>query len=302
MDPDHPILAAFEDKDLQQGGTVWYMEDPVRTIAVLLTRDHATAWQHMDTAKKPHAFKMGMNLFRYATAREPLRTRLRPVFAGRTSTAEKRRSVGMIHAGPRWLSDQYAIERLSDKLASGAMVMVEDKLVTDASTLDPKTTPMVWLYGRGPYKAPEALAAGLRDYVRKGGLVAINANMGDKVFGLAAKALAKQILPDALPSPILDTDPIITGLVYRERGRQVDLKGVNQTLRLSGTGRLQLTGYRTGQRWGVIVSPHDVFMTMLGRPIFDCRGYTGETSQQLAANIFLYALEQADKVSEAPKP
>lgn len=301
MAPTHPILAAFEERDLQQEGTVWHMEDPVRTVAVLLTRDHATAWQHMDVAKKGHCFKMGLNLFRYATGQEPLRTRLRPVFAGRTLEAETKKKVGLLPAGPRWLSDIYSVERLSDKLAADARVMVLPELVQDAAQVNPKECPVIWVYGRGASKLAESQLEGLREFVRKGGLVAINANMGDKVFGLAAKGLAKQILPDALPSPILDTDTIFTGLVYRERGKPIEAGGVNLALRAAGVNKVGLTGYRTGDRWGVIVSPHDSFMTMLGAPIFGCQGYTGETAQQIAGNIFLYALEQAEKAAEGPK-
>ena len=43
----------------------------------------------------------------------------------------------------------------------------------------------------------------------------------------------------------------------------------------------------------VITSPYDVFMSMLGTPIYGCKGYTGPTAQQIAANVFLYALEHA---------
>lgn len=298
LDDDHPLFAGLEKRDRKQIGTVWGMNDPVRTFAVLLSRDHATAWQQFQTMKKRPLFLMGMNLFRYGTGGERLRTRLRPVFAGRTLDAKIKKKIGVIHAGPRWFSDQYAIERLSDKLVLEARIMVDAQVLTDAAEVDPKEMPMIWIVGSGPFTASEKLVAGLKTYVGKGGLVAINANMGNRLFALSAKKLAKAIVPDALPSPLLDTDPIMTGMVYRERGKPIDRSGINQTLRFAGVRKVALTGYRSGTRWGVIVCPHDVFMTMLGAPIYGCKGYLGETSRQIGFNMFLYSLEQAEKVSE----
>ena len=295
MPRDHPILQGLRDRDLKQVGTIWAMNDPVRTIAVVLTRDHATAWQHRDAVKKNHCFLVGRNIFTYATAREPLRTRLRPVFAGRTSTADVKKKLGLMSLHQRWLSDEYAVERMSDKMAREAKLMVDPLQVADASQLDPKDCPMIWLTGRGACNPRAEVVNGLRDYIKKGGLVAINANMGDGVFARLAKNVAKRILPDAVPAPILEGDTVFTGLVYRERGKPIDASGVSQTLRLSGVRKVTLTGYREGDRWGVIVSPHDVFMSMLGAPIYGCKGYTGETAQQIAINLYLYALEQAEK-------
>jgi len=293
----HPILLSLSERDLNQVGTVWVMNDPVRTVAVLLTRDHATSWQHLDVVKKLHCFTVGRNLFIYATGGigEPLRTRLRPVFAGRTLTADTQRKIGLMPAGERWLSDDYAVERLSDKLANDARIMIDAVHTVNPSQLDPKECPMVWLTGRGAYAPSDTEVAGLRNYVAKGGLVAINADMGDVIFARMAKNVAKKILPDALPSPILENDPIFTGMVYRERGKPLTDPGLRVSLRLAGVKKVELTGYRTGQRWGVIISPYDVFMSVLGTPIYGCRGYTGETATQIAANVYLYALEQAEK-------
>jgi len=298
MPADHPILMTLNERDLGHVGTVWAMDDSVRTVAVLLTRDHATSWQRLDVAKKGHFFTVGRNLFIYATGGigEPLRTRLRPVFAGRTITADTRKKLGLMAAGERWLSDECAVERLSDKLATDARIMIDPVHTANPAQLDPKECPMVWLTGRGAYSPSETVVAGLRSYISKGGLVAINANMGDGIFGRMAKVVAKKVLPDALPSPVLETDAIFTGLVYRERGKQLKDPGLRTALRMAGVKKIELTGYRVGDRWGVIVSPHDVFMSMLGTPIYGCRGYRGDTAQQVAANIYLYALEQAVKV------
>lgn len=297
----HPILNELSDRDRGRVGDVWGMEDGTRLIAVLLTRDHATAWQQLDVVKKPWCFTIGRNLFRYATANEPLRTRLRPVFAGRVIEADKKHQIGIIHAGPRWLSDKYAVEQLSDKLATDARVSVELIQVKDPASLDPEQCPMIVIAGRGSWAMPEVLAKGLQAYVERGGLVVFNANMGDLVFGKVAKAQAKRIVPGGLPAPILKADPIMTGLVYRERGRTIEDPDIRYALRMAGVNEVELTGYRTGDRWGVIVSPHDIFMSMLGTPIYGNKGYGGGTAQQVAANLFLYALEQAETATENSK-
>ena len=161
---------------------------------------------------------------------------------------------------------------------------------------------MIWFTGRGACAPTDAVVEGLRKYIAKGGLVAFNANMGDRPFAAAAAVLAKRILPDAVPAAINDPDPIFTGLVYRERGEPLTNPGFRYALKDAGVTQIELTGYRTGQRWGIIISPHDVFLPLLGTPIWACRGYTTETAQKMASNIYLYALEQAEKGVETPKP
>ena len=308
MPKEHPVLAGLSERDLALVGLVWAMDDPTRTFAVLLTRDHATAWQHMDLQKNPQAFVLGRNLFKYATAGERLRMRLRPVFAGRTQKADTVKQLGLFHVGERWLSEDYAVERLSDKLAADGRVSVDPLQAARPEELDPKECPMIWVTGRGPHDFDDAAVQALKTYVERGGLVAINANMGDAEFARAARGLAERLVPQAIGQTIGDDDPIFTGLVYRERGRSLKEAVISDVLRLSGVKRIQLTGYRAsspaaaGERWGVIVSPYDVFLSMLGTPIYGCKGYGTETAQQIAANIYLYSWEKAEKAPEAPKP
>ena len=310
MPKDHPILDTMSDRERNQVGTVWAMDDPVRTVAVLLTTDHATAWQQMDKTRKPQCFTMGRNIFLYAMGGigEPLRTRLRPVFAGRTRTADVVKKIGMMHAGDRWLGEDYAVERLSDKLAAEGRVSVETVQAARPQDLDPRDCPVIWLTGRGPYAPDDATVQALKSYIDKGGLLMVNAYMGDAEFGKAAQALAQRLLPEAGVQLIGESDPIFTGLVYRERGQKLpDNPGMRISLRMSGVKKIELRGYPAGvptaggQRWGVIVSPYDMFMGILGTPIYGCKGYTGETAQQVATNAYLYALEKAEKCAEAPK-
>jgi hypothetical protein len=256
----------------------------------------------MDVVKSQPSFTLGKNLFRYASANEPLKTRLRPVFVGRQRQADVTKKIGLLHSGTAWLSEDYAVERLSDNLAAKGRVMIEDVQATSPADLEPKECPMIWFTGRGTCEATDAVVEGLRKYIAKGGLVALNANMGDRQFAAAAEVLAKRILPDAVPSVINDKDPISSGLVYRERGEPLTNPGFRYSLKAAGVRRIELTGYRTGDRWGVIVSPHDVFLPLLGTPIWGCQGYTTDTAQKIATNIYLYALEQAEKGAETPKP
>ncbi|GAG10112.1 unnamed protein product, partial [marine sediment metagenome] len=48
-------------------------------------------------------------------------------------------------------------------------------------------------------------------------------------------------------------------------------------------------------------SPYDVFLGVLGTPIYGNKDYAGETAQQIAANIYLYALEQAERGAEGSR-
>ncbi|NIA21444.1 MAG: DUF4159 domain-containing protein [Anaerolineaceae bacterium] len=297
---EHPLLDTMTDRDLRKLGTIWAMDSPIRTVAVLLPRDQATAWQQMDVAKNRHSFTMGRNILLYATAGEQLKTRLRPVYAGRTITAKTARKVAALSTTGRWLGEPYVIERLSDKLARDAMIMVEAAPAHAPGELDPRETPMIWVYGHGTIGLGEGRIQSLRRYVQKGGLVAFSANKGDKVFAKAAEALALKILPDALPAALGPTDPIMTGLVYRERGKPLTNPKF-RAMRLARDRKVRLTGYRQDGRIGVIVSPYDVFLGILGTPIYGDKDYTGETARQIAANIYLYALEQAEQGAEGTK-
>lgn len=295
--PDHPLLDNLNDRDRARLGPIMIMDSPIRTIALLLPVDQATAWQQMDDIKNEHSFKFGLNILKYATAGEQLRMRLRPVYAGRTVTASTVRKVAALCTSGTWLGEPYAIERLSDKLATDAMIMVEQAPADDPAALTPKETPVLWLYGSGPFQLPDEKIQALAQYVRKGGLLAFSPNKGDKTFAKSAEGVLNKILPDVQASTVLPDDPIMTGLVYRERGKplnQPDFRGA----RLAKDRVVRLTAYRTGSRIAALVSPYDIFLGMLGTPIFGNQDYTGDTAQQVAANIYLYALEQAEKGSE----
>lgn len=291
---DHPIFQTLSDADIRKIGTVWAMHDGTRTIAVLLTRDVATAWQKRDVTGSREAFTLGWNLFRYASANEPLRTKLRPVFvaAKKTDTARK---LGVIHAGDRWLGDKYAVEHLSDHLATTARLNVEVD-TRDPAKLDPKETPMVVLYGSGNFDPEDALVESLKAYIAKGGMLMLNPNLGDNRFTMAANRLARKLLPDSQAQIITLNDPIMTGMIYRERGKSLTSDvGLRRAAMEARISKVDLTGYRKNDRWAIVVSPVDVFLSLPGTPIYGNKGYTGETARRVAGNLFLYALENAEK-------
>ena len=302
MSPDHPVVQGLAaERDQKAVGPVWAMDDGTRTVAILLAHDQATAWQHMDMLKSWQSFTLGRNIFFYATAGEPLKTRLRPVFVGRQQKADVAKKIGLVHLGENWLSEDYAIERLSDKLAGQGRVMISSVQAVKAEEIEPRECPVVWVNVRGESTAPEALINSLKAYAGKGGTVVINAVMGDAKAGERARALAQMIVPEAVPAGIEEESPIFTGLVYRERGEPLTNPKFRQTLREDGVNKIKLIGSRLGERWAVIVSPYDTFLPLLGTPIWHCKGYASETALSMAANIYLYALEQAERGSEKPK-
>ncbi|MBN2581881.1 MAG: DUF4159 domain-containing protein [Planctomycetes bacterium] len=295
--PDHPLLNDMNDRDRARLGPIMIMDSPIRTVALLLPVDQATAWQQMDDTKNGHSFKFGLNILKYATAGEQLRTRLRPVYAGRTVTAKTVRKVAAICSNGTWLGEPYAIERFSDKLATDAMIMVEQAGADDPAALSPKETPVVWIYGSGTIRLPDEKVQALTQYVRNGGMVVFSPNKGDKIFAKSAEDLVKRLVPQAQASAVINDEPLMTGLVYRERGKPLkdpDFRG----MRMAKDKVVRLTAYREGSRIAALVSPYDIFLGMLGTPIYGNQDYTGETAQQVAANIYLYALEQAEKGSE----
>ena len=152
------------------------------------------------------------------------------------------------------------------------------------------------LYGSGDYEPADALVESLKAYIAKGGMLLINPNLGDARFALAGNRLARRLLPDTTSSIVPLGDPILTGMVYRERGKpltgEIGLRRAAMEARIT---KVDLTGYKTGDRWGVIITPVDVFLSLPGTPIYGNKGYAGETAQQVAGNLFLYALEQAEK-------
>ncbi len=291
---DHPIFERLSEADLRKIGPVWAMHDGTRTVAILLTRDVATAWQKRDVLNSNEAFVLGWNIFRYASANEALRTRLRPVFVD-VAKADTVRKIGVLPAADRWLGDKYAVERLSHHLATTAKLNVEMETGNPAE-MDPKQTPMVVLYGSGDYSPADSMVENLKSYISKGGTVLINPNLGDGRFTLSANRLARRLLPDSAAVTISSTDPVMTGMVYRERGKPLTGEvGFRRAAMEARIGKLELTGYRAGERWGVVVTPVDVFLSLPGTPIYGNRGYTGNTAQQIAGNLYLYALEQAEK-------
>lgn len=129
--------------------------------------------------------------------------------------------------------------------------------------------PILYLAGSHALNLSDEVKAKLRDYARQGGLIVLNADGGRKAFAESAAALGAELFPDYTFRPLEPTHSIF-----------------NLQYPLSKARRLpRLTGLSNGARELMILIPTND----IGR---DWQTRKDETSLQLGANLYLYAIDR----------
>jgi len=99
-----------------------------------------------------------------------------------------------------------------------------------------------------------------------------------------------------------ETDPLFTGMSYRERGEPLTDPGFRYSLRMAKVNKIDLTGYwAVGERWGLIISPYDVFVPLLGSAVWGCKGYTSETARRSLLTCISIRWNMPKKAWRLPK-
>lgn len=294
---DHPVFKTLFDLD----GSQIHLEGVgagCRTSVFFSPEDLSCLWEQGDVPNLSEpALQLGANIAAYATGREPLPDRLDVVRLAK-KTAEPTASApvqrGAVHIGQLmhngdWRPDPNTLPHLAEYLNRQLGIDVVPQYEAIKAT-DPRLADHPILYMTGHYTfrlAPDEVSA-LREHLRRGGFLFVDACCGRKAFDVSFRELAGQLFPQNPLEPIPKTHPILAGspgipilqVTYKQPvlNEQPNLKTP------------MLEGVTIEGRTAVVYSPYSLGCSLDGHTCFSCRGVANPDASTLAGNIILYAL------------
>jgi hypothetical protein len=278
------------------------LTDGTRPLLLISERDIAQAWQRKAETVMKRDFKLGANLFLYVTGQNNLSSRMRPVFAGLSDAkAIHSTRVGWLKHTGNWNTQPYALDYVSDKLTAENRVKLEITRGVDPAkdNLTPYT--LLWMTGTDAFSLSEKAVEQLRNYIKQGGTLAVNAVGGSDDFARSARAMLDKIFlnePDIEHGNVSVTSPLMTGKCGDFRGPQLKDLSVTRALRRpGGLGTQPMDVYKIlGKgRALAIFMPFGVHDTLDGHTAYSAQSYMPRSAQSIAANIVLYAMTSTDE-------
>jgi hypothetical protein len=156
----------------------------------------------------------------------------------------------------------------------------------DLAPSDPSLVnyPLIYLHGRTAFDLSDDLVALRRHLEPGGGTILADAACGSPAFDAAFRRFIAALLPGKPLVPIPRDDEIYT----RKSG--FDLSDVQYSPAAGGRRDYpQLEGVKLDGRWVVIYSKYDLGCALEHHQGLDCKGYTHESAQRIAANIVIYS-------------
>ena len=275
---------------------MWGVSDGTRMVAMICEKDIACTWQRPVTAFRKAHFLFGSNLFLYATGRNKLASRMRPVFTNvaKTKPLHTVRVAWLKHGG-NWRTQPYGLNYVAQKLT------IENEV-----TLDVRPAPVeinalrgyhvAWMTGSDAFSLTDKELTSLREYVSQGGMLLVNAVGGADAFNLSAgKMLDKVFEGQPISRGYLSGEsPLMNGKCGDFRGPKLNKLQRTATLRTAAPGSIPpMRGYRRGRRVLAVHVRFGMHDTLDGHAVYGAKSYMPASARDIAANVMLYALVNA---------
>ena len=292
LEGEHPIFTQgqFPMKDVRRKPRLTALGNGAREFMVLAgNEDFARDWQ-LDNRRDDSAFKVGANLYLYATDKQPQPEKGRTTLVFADATPAKRTiKVARVQYNGRWDPEPGGWTRLAAVMHNRDGVDL-DVVPVSLSDGDLSSYRVAHLTGTAVLDLPEAQAQKLKTYVDGGGLLIVDAAGGDAGFLQSIEAVLRRQLPDkadALANVLPISDPIYQSGPKTLRDVQYRLIAAS-TLGSTNQPRLRAIDVKPG-RHGVILSNEDLSVGLNGSPVAGVLGYTPEDATRLMESMLLYA-------------
>lgn len=294
---DHPLYTVQQKiKNGNRTMPLWAVGDGTRPLAIICERDIASAWQRKAHTAMKTDFDMGVNLFMYTTGKNALSSRMRPVFTdkGKGEVRHTARVAWLKHNG-NWNTQPFALQGLSEKLVAENRLKLD---VTKGCPVTPealKGHDLLWMTGTDRFTLTDQERNALKQYLRNGGTLFVNAVGGGKGFDTAARRLLLELSDELnLSGGQADiSNPLFTGVHGDFRGPKIkSLSDLKRTIALRmGNPRPgnPFYVYHRGKNVVMIHSGRGIHDTLDGHTAYGARSYMPDTARDLAANVVLYA-------------
>jgi uncharacterized protein DUF4159 len=292
------------------------LTDGLRTFVFYTPRDITCAWHTKAVARQAALFKLGGNLYVYATDRAKIRSRFthRQIgtgakYAGQpgpSAPAGSRLVVArMIHGGAWHIGRRYHPWQVLGKELAGAGLTLTTADPVAAGADVPADVGMLYLAGYGQVALSDKATAALKAYATRGGFLFAEATAGDAAFDTSVRAALKAT--GLSLKPLGETSGVLSGrLGDGVVGYAVGTVGYTYALRKERLGRPAplVYGIYLGEKLVGVYSPFDILFAQTGCKAYDLRGYDSDDARALAVNIALQAVKGRPEVAtpEAAEP
>ena len=313
LPPKHPIYEGIYPREKwRQKPSVLGLSNGVRELMLLIPQaDPARTWQSQMVGGKEEFWQLGADIFLYVADSQDLRYRGDSHLVARDPKVKPTRqaAVARLQYNGNWDPEPGGWRRLADVLCNADktdLLVRPTKIARDAllPAGDKGTAPRVaHLTGTAAFKLDEPARTALRQFIKAGGTLVIDAAGGSPAFATAAEAEVKAIFPDG-KLELLPPDHAVYGaggknldaVAYRPFARK-KLVGLNKSPRLKGITQ--------GGRVALFFSREDLSAGMVGQPVGGILGYDPATATEIMRRVVLYACGtkgEGIRSADTPKP
>jgi len=283
------------------------VSDGTRLLAVLCERDLGRDWQqkNYDTPSGKISHDLGANFFLYATGRNDLHTRMRPVFIGSEREARHTINVAWLQHEGNASTQPFALDYLSEKLRAENRVQLDITRAAAISDEGLRNAHLAWMTGTDAFTLSDAQIAALRRFLSTGGTLFVNAVGGSRQFNRSARQMLRQLFEgtDVQRRTLARDAGLLTGKLGEYRGPRIERLDRTVTWRRAeptASGEF-LELYAKGERTLAIYAPYGIHDTLDGHTAYSAYSFMPRSARDLAANIALYALmDKPDVKLEVP--
>jgi len=282
---DHPICSAHFKLRSPMG--LWGVSNGVRLLALHTKEDLCLPWQVNACASGADAFRLGTNLFLYASDGAFGRPRGTTPWPETVSYTPLRvaKVARIKHAG-NWEPEPLAWERFRMLMGQKwqTRLVVETKTLEELNAEDCRVAALT---GTGRLGLTDAEKQALKAFVESGGTLIMDAAGGSEAFTQSAMELLTELFGrdslGRLPawSPVYRfPDFPIDSVRYRRAAR----------LRFGNANTPRLLAVTLKGRPAALLSRDDLTAGLVGYPCYTCVGYAPESAAELMRNMVLYGI------------
>ncbi|MDD4888914.1 MAG: DUF4159 domain-containing protein [Phycisphaerae bacterium] len=287
LSADHPINSIhFRLQEKTGGGgtppALEGLSNGVRTLMLLSTRDLTCAWQRNELANSRRSFELGGNLMEYAADRGAGLHYRGDSYAEKDLGHKAPRSltVGRLAWGRKaqWDPEPAGWKRMDVLLRNANVAGIETKECDFAEAVDAKAAPLVHVTGVGAIALTDAQKQNLKKYVTDGGLLLADAAGGNKQFAESFDKLSADLF-----GPLVAATPDFLAAGTNNAKFEVSLRHMNNLPR--SIRPINLLGWQTGGRWGVLALPYDLTAALAGNPNYEPAGLTPAAAEKFVTAL-----------------
>jgi hypothetical protein len=263
-----------------------------RTGVFYSPQDLSCQWEYADEEDSQMALRLGSNVIAYAVGPEDLRDKLeeRIVVDNVPEDKIKRNflQIAKVRHNGDWNPAPLAVRNLMVSLRDVLKVdVIAQERVIDLVDPNLPNYPLAYMHGRSRFQFDRREREMLQGFLSTGGVLFADACCGNERFDESFRQMIKELFPETPLEPIPPEHEIYSTKIGYDLSKVKLGPGMG-----GGLSAPSLEGVQVDGRYVVIYSKYDLGCALQKQQSKDCKGYTHESSIQIASNIALYALKQ----------